>query len=117
MTGDSKRTYDRGPFLVGGGGGGIRAGTGDFCSALAALVGPVQNVCFLTIHYFNAFVPLPSKLGRKPYWVACLLVCVSGYKTIKDFFALPDVRPANLFAPLAKTHLNQSKIALITMKL
>jgi hypothetical protein len=54
-----------------------RAGTGDFCSALAALVGLVQNVCFLTMHYFNSFVPLPSTLGRKPYWVACLLVFVS----------------------------------------
>ncbi len=29
-----------------------RAGTRDFCSALAALVGSVQNICFLTVHYF-----------------------------------------------------------------
>jgi hypothetical protein len=26
-------------------------------SALAALVGPVQNILFLTVHYFNSFVP------------------------------------------------------------
>jgi hypothetical protein len=29
------------------------AGTRDFCFALAALVGPVQNIFFLTVHYFN----------------------------------------------------------------
>ncbi len=47
-----------------------RAGTRDFCSALAVLVGPEQNIFFLS--------PSPSKLGRQPCWVACLLVCVSG---------------------------------------
>jgi hypothetical protein len=35
-----------------------RAGTRDFCSVLAALAGPVQNIFFLTIHYFNSFVPI-----------------------------------------------------------
>ncbi len=29
-----------------------------FFSALAALVGPVQNIFFLTLHYFNSFVPI-----------------------------------------------------------
>jgi hypothetical protein len=53
------------------------AGTRDFCSALAALVGPVQNI-FLAVHYFNSFVLLsPSMLGRQPCWVAYLLVSVS----------------------------------------
>jgi hypothetical protein len=27
-----------------------------FCSALAALVSPVQNIFFLAVHYFNSFV-------------------------------------------------------------
>ncbi len=36
VNGDSKTTNERGPFLVG-------AGTRDFCSALAALVGPVKK--------------------------------------------------------------------------
>jgi hypothetical protein len=43
------------------------AGTRDFCSALAALVGPVQNNFFFTVHYFNAFVPIAQQyfvLGR-----------------------------------------------------
>jgi hypothetical protein len=31
-----------------------RAGTRDFCSALAAQVGPVQNIFFLTVHYFTS---------------------------------------------------------------
>ncbi len=34
-----------------------RAGTREFCSALAALVGPVQNVIFLTVHY-SISIPL-----------------------------------------------------------
>ncbi len=35
-----------------------RAGKGNFGPALAALVGPVQPIFFLTIHYFNPFVPI-----------------------------------------------------------
>jgi hypothetical protein len=50
------------------------ADTRDFCSALAALIGPVQNIFFLTVHYFDSF----CKLGRQPCWVAYLSVCVSG---------------------------------------
>jgi hypothetical protein len=41
-----------------------RAGTRDFCSALAALVGPVQNIFFLTVHYFTSFVPIAQHAGR-----------------------------------------------------
>jgi hypothetical protein len=36
----------------------FHACTRDFCPALAALVGPVQNIFFLTVHYFNSFVPI-----------------------------------------------------------
>jgi hypothetical protein len=51
-----------------------------FCSTMAALVGPVQKMFFLTtIHYFKSFAPSPSKLGtRQPCWAVFLLVCVSG---------------------------------------
>jgi hypothetical protein len=35
-----------------------RAGTKDFCPALAALVGHVQNIFFLIVHFFYAFVPI-----------------------------------------------------------
>ncbi len=42
-----------------------RAGTRDFCHALAALVGKVQNIIFfLTIHYLNSFVPIPQQVGQ-----------------------------------------------------
>jgi hypothetical protein len=46
------------------------AGTRDFCSALAALVGPVQNIISTpyTI-YINSFVPIAQQAGQ-------LLVCV-----------------------------------------
>ncbi len=35
--------------------------TRDFCPALAALVGPVENIYFLTVHYFNFFVPIAQQ--------------------------------------------------------
>ncbi len=42
-----------------------RAGTRDFCSALASLVGPVPtNIFFLTVHYFNSFVPIAQPAGQ-----------------------------------------------------
>jgi hypothetical protein len=50
-----------------------RAGT-NLCSALAALVGRVENIFFLTVHYFNCFVPIAQ---QEPCWVACTLACVS----------------------------------------
>jgi hypothetical protein len=45
-----------------------RAGTRDFCSALAALVGPVQIIFFLTILCFNSVVPIAQQAG----WAALL---------------------------------------------
>jgi hypothetical protein len=41
-----------------------RASTRDFCSALAAIVGPVQNIFFLTEQYFNCFVPVTQQAGQ-----------------------------------------------------
>jgi hypothetical protein len=35
-----------------------RAGTRDFYSALAALVGPVQNILSLAVNFFNSSVPI-----------------------------------------------------------
>jgi hypothetical protein len=32
--------------------------------ALAALVGPVQNMFFLTVYYFNSFVPIAQQAGQ-----------------------------------------------------
>ncbi len=47
-------------------------------SALASLVDPV--------HYFNPLSPSPSKLGRQPCWVSCLLMCVSGLDQLNHLF-------------------------------
>jgi hypothetical protein len=52
---ESKRTNERGPFLV---------GTREFRYALAALVGPVQNIFFLSVHCFNYFVPIAEQAGQ-----------------------------------------------------
>ncbi len=50
------------------------AGTSDFCSALAALVGPVQNIFSLPCTFSIPLSPSPSKLGRQQCWIACLLL-------------------------------------------
>jgi hypothetical protein len=55
-----------------------RASARDFCSALAALVGPVQNIFPSPYIILIPLSPSPSKLGRQPCWVACLIVGVSG---------------------------------------
>ncbi len=41
-----------------------RACTIDFCSALAALVGQGPNIFFLTVHYFNSYVPMAQQAGQ-----------------------------------------------------
>ncbi len=38
-----------------------RAGTIDFCPALAAQVSPVQNIIFLIVHFFTFFVPIAQQ--------------------------------------------------------
>ncbi len=79
VNGDSKRTNERGhlSWLVCWA---CSADTRDFCSALAALAGPVQNIFFLTVHYFNAFVPIPQQQAGQAAVLGCLSfsVCVSG---------------------------------------
>jgi hypothetical protein len=60
------------------------AGAKDFCLTLAALVGPVENIFFLTVYYFYSVVPSPCKLGRQTCWVACFSVCVSGDRSIRN---------------------------------
>jgi hypothetical protein len=32
---------------------------------LAALVGPEQNICFLTVHSFNSFAPISQQAWQK----------------------------------------------------
>jgi hypothetical protein len=44
-----------------------RAGTRDFCSALAALLGTVQNIFFLTVHYLNFFDPIAGSRAGSPF--------------------------------------------------
>ncbi len=61
LNGELKEDKWKGPFL---GLLGLSCSTRDFCSALAALVGPVQNNFFLTVHYFNSFVPIGQQAGQ-----------------------------------------------------
>ncbi len=57
VSGNSKSTKERGfPLLVHWA---CHAGTKDFCFVLATLVGPAENIFFLTVYYFYSFVPSP----------------------------------------------------------
>jgi hypothetical protein len=40
------------------------AGTRDFCSPLAAVVGPIQNYIFLIVLCSNSFVPIAQQAGQ-----------------------------------------------------
>jgi hypothetical protein len=42
----------------------IRVGTRVFCPTLAALVGPVDDIFFFIVHYFNSFVPVAQQAGQ-----------------------------------------------------
>ncbi len=57
-----------------------RAGTKYFCPALAALIGPVQNISFpyTTLPYFILFVPMLSTV----HWTVFLLTCQ--FNQLKD---------------------------------
>ncbi len=55
---------ERGPSLVDSLGWVRRAGTRNFCPALAALVCPEQNIFFLTVNCFTSFVPILQQAGQ-----------------------------------------------------
>jgi hypothetical protein len=58
-----------------------RAGTIDFCLALAALDSTVQNIIFLIVHFFALFVPiaqLPGQAGVLGRLSLCLWVKWTG---------------------------------------
>ncbi len=72
--GDSWSTYQRGPSLVGS----LRSSCRYyrfFCSALAALVSPVQNIIFLTAHFFTSLVPIVQQ-PRQAVVLGCLSLCL-----------------------------------------
>ncbi len=75
--GDSRSTNERGPSLVGLFGLSCR-----HKRFLAAPVRPVKNIFFSSPYTLFQFIcphcPA-SYLGRQSCWVACLLVCVSGF--------------------------------------
>ncbi len=61
VNGESKSTNERDPSLVRWA---CHAGTRDFCTAFAAQVGPVQNIFFLTVHFFSSFFPMAQQAGH-----------------------------------------------------
>ncbi len=56
-------------------------GTRYFCPALAAFVSTVQNIVFLTVHYFASFVTIAQQAGqavvlRHLSLNMCLCICI-----------------------------------------
>ncbi len=64
--------------------------------ALAALVGPVQNIVFLTVLYFNSFVPIAQQAGQaavlgrlsfsKCLWCGPIFSRLKGTVRMKDIY-------------------------------
>jgi hypothetical protein len=52
------------------------AGTVDFCPVLAALVSPVQNIMFLTAHFFTLLVPSPMQNPVQTVVLGRLSLCL-----------------------------------------
>jgi hypothetical protein len=63
VNGDSKSTNERGPSLVSS----YRLSClyMRFFSASSAVVGQIENIIFLTIHYFNFFVSIAQQAGQE----------------------------------------------------
>jgi hypothetical protein len=71
-----------------------RAGTRTFCFALAALVGPVNNIFFLAVHYFNAFVPIAQQAGQ---------AAVLGQLSLSVALPMTNPTPLGISKPIAFT--------------
>jgi hypothetical protein len=69
------------------------AGTRNFCSALAALVGPVQIIYFLTVDYFNSYVRIAQQAGQTAV-LGPLSLSVSGIN-YKAYAIQPVKRPTH----------------------
>jgi hypothetical protein len=88
MHGDSKSTVERGPSLAFF----RRAGTIDFCHALAALVSPVQNIIFLTAHFSTLLVSIAHQTGQAGVLGPLPLCLWIGYSVILQYLKyLQDV--------------------------
>ncbi len=62
VNGDSKSTNKRGlPWLVRWA---CPAAKREFCSVLAAPVGPVQNIFVISVHYLNSLASIAQKAGQ-----------------------------------------------------
>ncbi len=53
----------------------------DFCPTLAALVSPVQNIIFLTVHFFTLVVPIAQQ-PRQVVVLGRLSLCLWLYTTV-----------------------------------
>jgi hypothetical protein len=78
-----------------------RIGRRDFCPALTALIGLVQNIFIPRSTLISFYLSSsPSKLDRQSCWTTCLLVCVSGLDNEQSCCILP--------LPVASTHPNNT---------
>jgi hypothetical protein len=70
---------------------------------LASLIGPVQNIFFLTVHYFNAFAPIAQQAGQAVVLGRLsVIVCLWTHLT-SDFY---DLYILQMCAPSVKACLS-----------
>jgi hypothetical protein len=77
------------------------AGKRNFYPALAALVGPVQNIFFLTVHYFKSFIPI-ARQARKavvPSRLSLGLTVYKNYNSLNNFVFTVYVQNVRLDIP------------------
>jgi hypothetical protein len=77
--GGSRSTFKRGPSFVGSLAHCVT--TRDFCCALAALVSPVQNICCLTIRFFNLCVPIVQQAVILFFFAGLLIFVWGGWSS------------------------------------
>jgi hypothetical protein len=94
VIGDSKRRNDRDSSLVGSLDSSCRYNR-FFFPALAALVSPVQNIIFLTVHLFTLLVPFAQQPGQAGV-LGRLSLCLSSPTPTTHFLF-------NTFPSLART--------------
>ncbi len=77
--------------------------------AMAALVGPVQNICFITVHYFNSCIPIAQPAGQTAVLGRLSLsMCLCVFRT-SDIYVYLGLSPVWLITVRRRYHFEERK--------
>ncbi len=102
MNGDLKSTNERGPSLVGSLG--LCCRYKRFLSCLGCSIRPRTKYFFLTIHYFNSFVPIAQQAGQSvshSYTICTVGLLLNMYHNMVLYLASPDLKKNNTICYLS----------------